>query len=260
MAKRILITNDDGIASPALGELNRALGHLGRTTIVAPEREMSATSHSITLNRPLRYHNHGPDRFAVDGTPADCVILACLRILKSDPDLLVSGINRGKNVGDGVLYSGTLAAAFEGALQGIPSIAVSVEYSESIDYAATADLSAVLAHKVLDEGLPPGVVLNLNVPAHWNGDVVLTRQGEKVGKTVLIEHLDPRGEEYFWLHEESHDQSDISVEDVPSDSDVMAEGYASLTPLQLDRTAFRYFKPLSRWTDIVDTVAFKRKS
>ncbi len=260
MTKRILITNDDGIASPALGELDRALGNLGRTMIVAPEREMSATSHSITLNRPLRYHRHSGERFAVDGTPADCVILACLRILESDPDLLVSGINRGLNVGDGVLYSGTLAAAFEGALQGIPAIAVSVESSERSDYTATADFTAVLAHKVLDEGLPPGVILNLNVPAQWNGGVVLTRQGEKVGKTVLVEHLDPRGEEYFWLHEASHDNSKISAENFPSDSDVLAEGYASLTPLQLDRTAFRYFKPLSTWTDIVDSAAFKRKS
>ena len=260
MAKRILITNDDGIASPALGELERALGNLGRTTVVAPERERSATSHSITLNRPLRYHRHGGDRFGVDGTPADCVILACLQILKADPDILVSGINRGMNVGDGVLYSGTLAAAFEGALQGIPSIAVSLEYSDDIDYAATADYTAVLARKVLDEGLPPGVILNLNVPTRWNGGVVLTRQGEKVGKTVLIEHLDPRGEEYFWLHEELHDLSDVPAEEFPADSDVMAEGHASLTPLQLDRTAFRYFKPISTWTDIVGAATFKRKS
>ncbi len=260
MAKRILITNDDGIASPALGALERTLCNLGRTTVVAPEREMSATSHSITLNRPLRYQRLAGNRFGVDGTPADCVILACLRILDSDPDLLVSGINRGKNVGDDVLYSGTLAAAFEGALQGIPSIAVSTEYSENMDFAATADLTAILAYKVLDEGLPPGVVLNLNVPTLWNGGVVLTRQGEKAGKTVLIENMDPRGEEYFWVHEESHDHSVNPGQDFPSDSDVMAEGYASLTPLQLDRTAFRYFKPLSTWTDIVDTAVFKPES
>ena len=260
MAKHVLITNDDGIASPALGELNRALGNLGRTTIVAPEGEMSATSHSITLNRPVRSHRRSSDEFAVDGTPADCVILACLRILESAPDLLVSGINRGLNIGDGVLYSGTLAAAFEGALQGIPAIAVSVEYSERIDYAATADFTAVLAEKVLNEGLPPGVILNLNVPAKWNGGVVLARQGEKVGETALVEHLDPRGEKYFWPHEVSHDNSTISPEDFSSDSDVLAEGYASLTPLQLDRTAFRYFKSLSAWADLADAVPFKRKS
>ena len=124
---------------------------------------MSATSHSITLNRPVRYRRHSSDQSAVDGTPADCVILACLRILESDPNPLVLGINRGLNIGDGVLYSGTLAAAFEGPLQGIPAIAESVDYSERIDYAATADFTAVLAHKVLSEGLPLGGILNLKV-------------------------------------------------------------------------------------------------
>ena len=253
MDKRILITNDDGVSSPALSDLDRALGNLGRTTIVAPDREMSATSHSITLNRPLRYQKVAPNRFAVEGTPADCVILACLRVLRADPDLLVSGINRGRNVGDGVVYSGTLAAAFEGALQGIPSISVSLEYSEKMDYEAASDFTAILAHRILAEGLPAGVVLNLNFPTRWNGGVVLTRQGEKEGKTVLIENLDPRGEEYFWLHEELHDRSDLPGENFPADSDVVAEGYASLTPLQLDRTAFRYFGPLSRWTDILES-------
>ena len=128
MNKKILVTNDDGVASPALGILERALKRLGHPTIVVPDREMSATSHSITLNRPLRYQQLAGNKFAVDGTPADCVILSCLRILREPPDLLVSGINRGKNVGDSILYSGTIAAAFEGALQEIPSIAVSVEY------------------------------------------------------------------------------------------------------------------------------------
>ena len=259
MDRRILITNDDGIGSPAIGELERALKHQGHPTVVVPDRERSATSHSITLNRPLRYRRLSANRFVVDGTPADCVILACLRILKTRPDLLVSGINRGKNVGDGVMYSGTLAAAFEGALQGIPSIAVSSEYSEKIDYEAAADFTAILAHKILEEGLPPGVVLNLNFPVQWNGDVVLTRQGEKAGKTGLVESLDPRGEEYFWLHEESHGHSVTAAEDVPADNDVLKEGYASLTPLQLDRTAFHHFKSFSTWTGILNAEAFRRE-
>ena len=250
---RILITNDDGISSPALEELERALRHHGRLTIVAPDREMSAQSHAITLNRPLRYHKLGANRFSVDGTPADCVILASLRILKERPHLLVSGINRGKNVGDGILYSGTLAAAFEGALQGIPSIAVSVETGEGMEFATAADFTAVLAHKVLEEGLPPGVVLNVNFPAEWNGRVLMTRQGQKAGKTVLVENLDPRGEQYFWLHEELHEHFDIPAEELPADNEALMDGYASVTPLELDRTAFRYFKPLSTWTDIFDT-------
>ncbi len=255
MDTRILITNDDGIASPALKELEIALGDLGRVTVVAPDREMSATSHSITLNRPLRFHQLAANRFSVDGTPADCVILASLRILKSRPHLLVSGINRGKNVGDSVMYSGTLAAAFEGALQGIPGIAVSLEYGESMDFRPAAEFIAVLAHRVLEEGLPPGVVLNVNFPTVWNGRVLLTRQGQHEGRTVLVENLDPRGEQYSWLHEELHDHNESPSEELPADYEAIQDGYASVTPFQIDRTAYRFFKPLSNWTDIFDAVS-----
>ena len=259
MGNRILITNDDGIGAPALSILETELRELGRTTVVAPDREMSAQSHSITLNRPLRYHPAGSGRFAVDGTPADCVILACLRILEERPDLLISGINRGRNVGDAILYSGTIAAASEGASQGIPSIAVSLEYSEHMDYASAAEITAVIAHRILEDGLPSGVLLNVNVPSEWNGGVVLTRQGEKAGKTVLIENLDPRGQEYFWLHEESHEELPETEADLPTDAEVLADGHASVTPLQLDRTAFRYVRPLSQWTDILDARVPKKE-
>jgi 5'-nucleotidase len=256
----ILITNDDGIHAPALVPLEQELKQLGRTTVVAPDREMSGQSHSITLNRPLRYHHTRAGHFAVDGTPADCVILATLRILDTKPDLLVSGINRGRNVGDAILYSGTIAAASEGALQGIPSIAVSQEYSGDtrLDYQMAAELTAVVAHRVLEDGLPAGVVLNLNLPARWNGGVVLTRQGEKIGKTVLVENMDPRGQEYFWLHEELHENAADPQADLPTDAEALAAGCASLTPLQLDRTAFRYAKPMANWTEILDVKGFER--
>ena len=125
MEYQILITNDDGIQSPAVEALETALADLGHVTVVAPDREMSATSHCITLNQPLRYHQVGPDRYSVQGTPADCVILASLRILKEKPSLVISGVNCGANVGDDISYSGTVAAAFEAALQGIPGIAIS---------------------------------------------------------------------------------------------------------------------------------------
>ena len=252
MDTQILITNDDGIASPALKALEVELSPLGRLTVVAPDREMSATSHSITLNRPLRFHQVAANRFSVDGTPADCVILAFLRILETRPHLLVSGINRGKNVGDSVAYSGTLAAAFEGALQGIPGIAVSLEYREPMDFKPAAEFTAVLAHRVLEEGLPPGVVLNVNFPTVWNGRVLLTRQGQNEDRTVLVENLDPRGEQYFWLHEELHDHNETPSEEHPADYEALQDGYASVTPLQVDRTAFRFFKPLSNWIDIFD--------
>ena len=164
----------------------------------------------------------------------------------------MSGINRGKNVGDSVAYSGTLAAAFEGALQGIPGIAVSLESREPMDFSPAAEFTAVLAHRVLEEGLPPGVVLNVNFPTAWNGRVLLTRQGQNEGRTVLVENLDPRGEQYFWLHEELHAHNDTPSEEYPGDYEALQDGYASVTPLQVDRTAVRFLKPLSNWTDIFD--------
>jgi len=254
--KRILITNDDGIDAPALAHLEQTLARLGRPVTVAPEREMSATSHSITLNRPLRYREVGPRRFAVEGTPADCVILARMRILGDRPHLLVSGINRGKNVGDSVMYSGTVAAAVEGVLQGVPSIAVSVEYSDRIDYESAAEFTAQLGRKVLDEGLAPDIILNLNFPKEWNGSVVLTRQGPREGKSVLVEDLDAHADEYTWLKRELHPGTGIGSAALPVDADVLHQGFASLTPLHLDRTSYRSIKPLSTWTDLLDMNAF----
>lgn len=256
MNRRILITNDDGIDSPALTHLEEAFRRVGEPVTVAPEREMSATSHSITLNRPLRYREVAPGRFAVDGTPADCVILARMRILGQRPDLLVSGINRGKNVGDSVMYSGTVAAAVEGVLHGVPSMAVSIEYSDRMDYAAVAEFAVRLGEKVLEEGLPPDIVLNVNFPREWNGSVVLTRQGQREGKSVMVENLSGHGDEYAWLQEQLHPGTGITNGLLPVDADVLHQGYASLTPLHLDRTSYRSIKPLSGWSDLIDTRAF----
>jgi 5'-nucleotidase len=256
--REILITNDDGIDAPALEVLARYMSAHGHVSVVAPEIEMSGQSHAITLNRPLRYREVSSRRFSVDGTPADCVILATARILEQPPSLVVSGINRGKNIGDSVLYSGTIAAACEAALQGIPSIAVSVEYSDRMDYEAAAECTSVVAHKVLEEGFPPDIVLNLNFPTGWNGRLVLTRQGVRAGKGVLIEDLGPEAGA-FWLHEEWHEKARELEGDLPSDDEVMEAGYASLTPLELDRTAFRYAKPFSEWTDVFDVGAFRKE-
>src|SRR5688572_14520848 len=186
MKPQILVTNDDGVHSPGLTALDHALFEIGRVTIVAPDREMSATSHSITLNQPLRYHQVSPNRFAVQGTPADCVILASLRILEEKPALVVSGVNRGSNVGDDINYSGTVAAASEAALQGIPGIAVSTYAGAEIDFDSVASIAAILAERVLEYGLPPDVILNVNFPENWNGEVRWTCQGRRAGKTVLV--------------------------------------------------------------------------
>ena len=249
MKPRILITNDDGIHSPGLEALVRVLSKHGRVTVAAPDREMSATSHSLTLNQPLRYHELGPNRFAVQGTPADCVILAALRILQEKPTLIVSGVNRGSNVGDDINYSGTVAAASEGALQGIPAIAVSTSALNDPDYASAASVAERLAERVLHYGLPPDVVLNVNFPASWNGEVRWTRQGRRAGKTVLIENLDPRGRQYFWLHEELHHHHSQAVEDPMTDFAAIAAGYVSVTPLHLDRTAHSHFTRFAQWVE-----------
>jgi 5'-nucleotidase len=253
VSDEILITNDDGIHSPALDALEAALADVGPVTIVAPDREMSATSHCITLNQPLRYHQVSPDRYAVQGTPADCVILASLRILKEKPALVISGVNRGANVGDDISYSGTVAAAFEAALQGIPAIAVSTFARTNPQFMPAAQVTARLAARVLEDGLPPDVILNVNYPREWNGEFRVTRQGRRASKPVLVENMDPRGREYFWLHEELHNEKEGPVSSGQiTDYEAVAAGYVSITPLQLDRTARIHFDHFRLWADSLD--------
>jgi 5'-nucleotidase len=245
----ILVTNDDGIHSHGLDVLAQSMAAHGRVIVAAPDREMSATSHSLTLNQPLRYTQAGQDRYAVQGTPADCVILASLRILEEKPTLVVSGVNRGSNVGDDINYSGTVAAASEAALQGIPAIAVSTYSMDEPDFTAAAAVASRLAERVLEFGLPPDVLLNVNFPEIWNGEVRWTRQGRRAGKTVLVENLDPRGRQYFWLHEELHHDQDKPAEDPMTDFSAVAAGYVSVTPLHLDRTAHAYMARFAQWVE-----------
>jgi 5'-nucleotidase len=249
MPPSILLTNDDGIQSPALDILEKVLTPLGSISVVAPDREMSACSHSLTFNQPLRFHQWSKNRYAVQGTPADCVILAALKILKEKPDLVISGINRGANVGDDIAYSGTIGGALEGSLQGIPSIAISNFARSNPDYGPAADVTARLAAKVLKDGLPPGVVLNVNFPELWNGELKLTCQGRRSGRTVLVENLDPRGREYFWLHEELHKTQERrpNAPELMSDYEALSAGYVSITPIQLDRTAYAFADRMSSW-------------
>lgn len=253
MQYEILVTNDDGIQSPAVEALEIALADLGHVTVVAPDREMSATSQCITLNQPLRYEQLGPDRYAVQGTPADCVILASLRILKEKSSLVISGVNRGANVGDDISYSGTVAAAFEAVLQGIPGIAVSTYARTNPEFMPAAVVAARLAARVLEDGLPPDVILNVNYPQSWNGEFKVTRQGRRASKPVLVENMDPRGREYFWLHEELHKETDHPVPGEPiTDYEAVAAGYVSICPLQLDRTAHFYLDHFTRWAELLD--------
>jgi 5'/3'-nucleotidase len=253
MTPDILLTNDDGIHSPGLTALEEFLSPFANVFTVAPDREMSATSHRITLNQPLRYEHAGSNRYAVEGSPADCVILACLRILKHRPALVISGVNRGLNLGDDINYSGTVSAAFEAALQGFPAIAVSTFASPKPDFVSAAQMTARLAQRVIEQGLPPDVVLNVNFPQKWNRSVRLTRQGRQATQGTLKQSRDPRGREYFWLDEKitrtKGGAANSPAHTLMTDFVAVGAGYVSVSPLHLDRTAHAHVDRFTDWLD-----------
>jgi 5'-nucleotidase len=243
MAKRILVTNDDGIHAEGIQRLEEAMLPLGEVTVVAPEREMSATSQSLSLNSPLRVQRHDDRHFAVAGTPADAVILAIHHLLAERPDLVVSGINPGGNLGENVVYSGTVAAAMEATLHGVPAIAVSLATRKQLDFTKAVAFARELAAKVLKDGLPAGVMLNVNVPRGEVKGVRITRMSRKITQNVIHEQKDPRGRSYFW-----HDET-IDLDQVESDSDYAAivAHQISVSPLQVDRTDYASLNHLSEW-------------
>ncbi|RJQ49955.1 MAG: 5'/3'-nucleotidase SurE [Nitrospiraceae bacterium] len=240
----ILVTNDDGISSPGLKILAKRLKSAGDVYVVAPETEQSAVAHALTLHRPLRAQRVRNNTFHVNGTPTDCVIIAVSKLLPQRPDLIVSGINFGANLGDDITYSGTVAAAMEGTLLGIPSIAISLirddrESSSSrknmLRFRGAADFASSIVQKVLKKGLPEDTLLNVNVPntADIRG-VKFTRQGKLVYDNPVHERVDPRGRKYYWISggvprwETGED----------TDFDAIHKGYISVTPVHLDLTDF----------------------
>lgn len=231
---RILVTNDDGIHSPGIRALEEALGNVGEVYTVAPLYEQSAASRKITLRKPFRYETVGQRRYAVDGTPADCAMMALTHLLGFHPDLVVSGINNGPNLGENVYYSGTVAGAAEGAKYGIPAIAMSVNQRVDIDYLPAAGFAAKLAKEVLATGLPPGVALNVNVPHPRYSGVQITHQSRKISRNLMIETRDPYDRPYYWMHEE------VPLEAAEDGSDYAAvrDGKVSITPLRFDHTAY----------------------
>jgi 5'-nucleotidase len=241
--KQILVTNDDGIQAPGLRCLEKSLAAVGEVTVVAPDREMSASSQAISTHTPLRVHQVEKGHYAVSGTPADTVIIALYYLLARKPDLVVSGINPGGNLGESVVYSGTVAAAMEGALHGIPSFAVSLATRKHLDFSSTAAFAAQLAAKVLEEGLPPGVMLNVNVPRGEVRGVRLARQSQKISQNLIVEKKDPRGRPYYWLDETAE------LAEVEPDSDYAAilAHEISVTPLHVDRTHYPSLNHLSCW-------------
>jgi len=234
--KRILVTNDDGVYSEGVTLLADELAKLAEVVVVAPDREQSATSHSLTLTRPLRMQKLDGRRYAVDGTPTDCVNLAVLWLLKdAPPDLIVSGINFGLNVGDDVTYSGTVSATFEGSLLGIPSIAFSQEIAEGFSFARSARLAARFVGSLLAQpDLPRDLLLNVNFPANGAHGVRFTRLGKRVYKQSVIENVDPRGRKYYWIAGTPEWQ-----EDQGTDHEAVQTGWISVTPLHLDLTDYR---------------------
>jgi 5'-nucleotidase len=232
---RILVTNDDGVHSEGIKALADALRRLGDVSVVAPIQEASAIGHALTLRRPLRIDTIGPDVFAVDGTPTDCVNLAITHVLKAKPDLIVSGINKGWNLGDDVTYSGTVSGALEGALLEIPSIAISTQrIKDECEFAPSAAAAATVAQAVLERGLPKFTLLNINVPMGPTKGFRVTVQAKRNHITVVDARMDPRHREYYWIEEgenewEPHDRSDYQA---------VRDGYISITPLQPDMTAY----------------------
>src|SRR5256885_464801 len=229
----ILLTNDDGIHAPGLEALAAGLAGLGTISVVAPSREQSGTAQSLTLRQPIVCHELGERRWAVDGTPADAVIVAVHRLLPEPPDLLISGINFGANLGENVYYSGTVGAAREGALHHIPSLAVSLcSKGSGVKFDTAARVARSAAELILKEGLPDQVLLNVNVPEPWTGGVKFTRQSKKITRNQLSEGKDPRGRTYYWLFEQRIDK------DVEPHTDYAAifSGTVSITPLHLDPT------------------------
>ena len=241
----ILVCNDDGIRSEGLQALARAVEPLGEVWVVAPDREQSAASHALTLHRPLRVEEVVPRRYAIDGTPTDCVNLAVSGILPVRPALVLSGINKGANMGDDITYSGTVSAAMEGTLLGIPSLAISLVARGQFDFTAAAAFAARLVAQVLAQPLPPNTLLNVNVPAvpqEQMTGVRITRQGKRRYGDGLVEKIDPRGKKYYWIGGD-----DLGFVDEPgTDFAAVQAGAVSITPIHLDLTHYPSFEALER--------------
>lgn len=245
----ILVTNDDGVFAPGINALGEALRELGRVVVVAPDREKSAVSHSLTLNHPLRIAELAKDMYSVDGTPTDCVHLAMHVILKDQrPDLLVSGINNGGNLGQDVTYSGTVWAALEGHFMGVPSAAVSLVDDRSSDYRPAARFAARVARWIQRKGLPPDTVLNINVPDDPDQDLdrfAITRMGYHRFEESVVGNTDPRGKSYYWIA----GRKVPSREGIETDVGAVQAGFISVTPLHADMTKYAALEELKGWKE-----------
>jgi 5'-nucleotidase len=243
----IMVTNDDGIHAAGIRALAEAMSELGTVTVVAPDRERSAAGHSLTLHSPLRVFELRTGWFAVDGTPTDCVNMGIHNMLPIRPDLVVSGINHGANLGDDITYSGTVAAAMEANLMGIPAIAFSLTtFEPSTNFTAAAQIAVQVARQVIANGLPADTFLNVNIP-DFPGDRIqpplITRQGKRSFIGKIVDKTDPRGRKYFWVGSEEplpHDEEG-------TDFHAINRRHVSITPLHLDLTNHKSLSILKKW-------------
>lgn len=249
MTRHILISNDDGIDSPGIAALADAVKDFGTVWVVAPDRERSAQSHTLTMHKPLRADPRGERMFAVSGTPADCVYLGLLGLLPKEPALVLSGINRGSNLGNDVFYSGTVAAAMEGCLQGVPAIAFSLHMKFSDEAIATAkSVVQRVVTTVLADGLPPRTLLNVNIPAIPLAElrgIKAATMGVRRYEEMVDKRNDPRGRPYYWIGGE-HDRF-APIPD--SDGPAVEAGWASVTPIRADLTDHASMASVRKWTD-----------
>jgi len=241
----ILLTNDDGIHSAGLQALASELQTFGRIVTVAPDRERSAVGHALTLHAPLRAEEITKDHWAVSGTPTDAVSLGICSLLKEKPALVISGINKGGNMGDDLTYSGTVAAAMEATLMGVPAIAVSLaaQSFKFDDFADAAKIAKQLATTVLEHGLPADTFLNINVPDRKPLGIRLTRQGKRIYEDAVVENRDPRGRTYYWIG-----AGELGFQNLDgTDFHAVQNGYVSVTPLHLDLTNYAAMERLRQW-------------
>lgn len=242
---KILITNDDGYHSEGIEALEAAMREIGDVYVVAPASEQSGASHSLTLARPLRIRQIDDRHWTVDGTPTDCVTLALNRILPAElrPDICVSGINHGANLGDDASYSGTVAGAIEATILGVPGVAFSLVANRGQDFTESAVVAMRVTRKALAEGLPEFTFLNVNVPKGIPKGTRITKQGFKSARPVISEHTDPRGKFYYWIGE----VRDGFRAEGGTDFEAVDEGYVSVTPMRADLTNYAVMEHLRDW-------------